>query len=97
MTTCSTPSCGREAAFSLPLKRDKSGKWHTTPICKGCRAALLREARAAGKTIQIYGLDGSEKEAERRNSQAKSLQPFLKEFGRSETALATKLRIAASR
>jgi hypothetical protein len=76
---CSIPGCGQEATFSLPLKR-KNGEWATTPICRRCRAALAREARAAGKTIQFYGLEGSKREAEKRNAETLSFKPFLAAF-----------------
>jgi hypothetical protein len=96
---CSIPGCGREAAFALPLKRDKkSREWVVAPICKRCRDALMREARAEGKTIPIYGLEGSKREAERRNAESLTFQPFLKAFAKVEakTEPKSKLKLVAN-
>ncbi len=77
------PGCKGEAKFSLPLKRDKkSGAWFVTPVCSGCRKSLEREARAQGKTIQFYGLEGSKREAERRNAETQSLRAYLSDFAK---------------
>jgi hypothetical protein len=95
---CSIPGCGKPATFSFPLKKDKERQWVVIPICQRCRVALEREARAEGKTIQFYGLEGSKREAERRNAETLTFQPFLKAFAKVEVkAPKPELKLVASR
>lgn len=82
---CSIPGCGKQATSSLPLKRDKKSRdWFVTPVCPRCRVALAREARAVGKIIQFFGLEGSKHEAERRNAESLTFRPFLEVFAKAE-------------
>jgi len=99
---CSIPGCGQQATLSLPLKKDKSGKWFATPVCKRCELSLKREARAAEKTLQFYGLEGSKREAERRNAESQSLRVFLSDFAKPRVKAEpqkaqSKLKAVASR
>ncbi len=81
------PNCilciSAESTHSLPLKKE-AGVWVTTPICKKCKRSLEREAAAAGKSILIYGLDGSLKEAERRNSVDAQVKSLVKTYAVSK-------------
>lgn len=68
--------------YALPLKKEE-GKWVAKPICGKCRKGLISEARTAGKFIAIYGLEGSLREAERRNEAVLSFRPFLDAFAKA--------------
>jgi len=80
---------GGESEYALPLKRE-NGKWVAKPICGKCRKGLLSEARATGKSIMIYGLEGSQKEAERRNSESGRYRLFLDAFAKAGNAKAVR-------
>jgi len=74
--------CGKEhPEFSLPLKK-VNGKWVAQPIGKNCRLGLLRMASESGKSITIYRLDNSLREADKRNAEVLRFQPFLEAFAR---------------
>ncbi len=82
MLTCVI--CGYEhPKFALPLVKE-DGKWVVKPLCAKCRGGLLSEAYAQGKSIRIFGLAGSLKEAETRNANAGKFTPFLDVFARAE-------------
>ena len=83
MITCVV--CGvSNPKFALPLTKE-GGKWVVKPLCAKCRSGLLSEARAQGKSIRIFSLAGSLKEAESRNFNAQKFTPFLSAFARAET------------
>ncbi len=91
MPNCSI--CGSSGAtYALPLKKEE-GKWVAKPICGKCRKGLFSEARAARKTIAIYGLEGSLREAERRNADAEKFRPFLDAFAKAEKVKADKREV----
>ncbi len=80
MLTCAI--CGYEhPKFALPLTKE-DGKWVVKPVCAKCRGGLMSEAYAQGKSIRIFGLTGSLKEAESRNVNADKFTPFLSAFAR---------------
>lgn len=97
------PGCKGVAEFTLALKRDKkSGLWLATLVCSRCRKSLEREARTQGKTIKFFGLEGSKREAEKRNTESQSLCVFLSEFAEPAVKAELKkvqstLRVVASR
>lgn len=75
------PGCEGEPKFTLALKRDKkTGIWSAPLACSGCRKSLEREARAQGKTLRFFSLEGSKHEAEKRNAETQSLRVFLSDF-----------------
>jgi hypothetical protein len=79
------PGCTGSPKFTLPLRRDKVTRlWSLTLVCGGCRKSLEREARAQGKTLQFYGLEGSKREAVKRNAETQSLRVFLSDFAKPE-------------
>jgi len=74
--------CGKEhPEFSLPLKK-VGGLWVAQPIGKNCRLGLLRMAGESGKSITIYRLDNSLREAEKRNAERLQFQPFVDAFAK---------------
>lgn len=97
------PGCKGEPKFTLPLKRDKAtGLWSAPLVCSGCRKSLEREARAQGKTLRFFGLEGSRREAEKRNADTQSFRVFLSDFARSAVKAELKkvqpqLKVVASR
>jgi hypothetical protein len=86
MTNCAvTPGCKGEAKWSLPLSREKKDSpWVVTPVCSACRKALERAVRAAGKELIFFGLEGSVRQAEKRNAQIFTFQPFLAKFAKAK-------------
>lgn len=85
------PGCKGEAKVALPLKRDKkSGLWSATLVCSGCRKSLEREARAQGKILRFFGLEGSKREAEKRNAESQSLRVFLSDFAKPQVKIEPK-------
>lgn len=75
------PGCKGTPKFTLSLKRDKVTKlWSAPLVCSGCRKSLEREARAQGTTLRFFGLEGSKREAEKRNAETTSLRVFLSDF-----------------
>jgi hypothetical protein len=74
---------GSNPKFALPLTKE-DGKWVVKPICAKCRGGLLSEAYAQRKTMRIFGLAGSLREAEERNANTLKLTPFLDAFARAE-------------
>jgi hypothetical protein len=75
--------CTSESAtHSLPLSRGKESRdWTTNPIGARCRLALIREAKALGQFVKIYGLEASTREAFRRNAESRALRTVLAKFG----------------
>jgi hypothetical protein len=83
MSTCVVCG-GSNPKFALPLTKE-NGKWVVKdPICAKCRGGLLSEAYAQGKSIRIFSLAGSLKEAEERNANTLKFTPFLNAFARAE-------------
>jgi len=78
-----------DSEYAAPLKKE-DGKWVAKPICSKCRKGLLSEARATGKSITIYGLEGSLKEAEGRNSESGRYRLFLDAFAKAGDAKAVR-------
>lgn len=80
--TCNIlPGCKGVPKFTLALKRDKAtGLWSAPLVCSGCRNSLEREMRAQGKTLRFFGLEGSKREAEKRNAETSSLRVFLSDY-----------------
>jgi hypothetical protein len=54
-----------------------------TPICARCRLALIREAKALGQFVMIYGLEASKREVEKRNAESRGLRSVIAKFGES--------------
>lgn len=80
MLTCVV--CGNgDPRFALPLTKEE-GTWVVKALCVKCRSGLLSEARAQGKSIRLFSLTGSLKEAENRNFNAQKFTPFLSAFAR---------------
>ena len=74
--------CGKEhPKFSLPLKK-VNGDWVAQPIGENCRLGLLRMAREEGKSLTIYRLDNSLREAEKRNAERFQFRPFVDAFAK---------------
>jgi len=82
MSTCVVCG-GSNPKFALPLTKE-DGKWVAKPICAKCRGGLLSEAYAQRKSIRIFSLAGSLKEAEERNANTLKLTPFLDAFARAQ-------------
>lgn len=72
---------GDDPRFALPLTKEE-GTWVVKALCSKCRGGLLSEAHAQSKSIRIFSLAGSLKEAESRNFNAKKFTPFLSAFAR---------------
>lgn len=77
---CTVCSGRKSVQHSLRLTKDKEGRWVPTPVCGTCKQMLVRDARAIGKFVPFYSLKASQKEAEKRNSQATACRPFLEKF-----------------
>lgn len=76
--------CGNsEAKSALPLIKE-DGLWVAKPVCDKCRSGLYKEARAAGKILRLFGLEGSLKETEKRNSESARFRPFLDVFAKAK-------------
>lgn len=86
------PDCivcgGKNPKFSLPLAK-KDGKWVPNPVCGRCKAGLMAEARAEGRSIRIFSLAGSEIEAEKRNGNVLKFRPFLDAFAKAKVSADT--------
>lgn len=97
------PGCKGLPKFTLALKRDKVTKlWSAPLVCSGCRKSLEREMRTQGKTLRFFGIDGSKREAEKRNAEIQSLRVFLSDFAKPEVKselnkFKLKLKVSASR
>ena len=79
--SCVVCATERECFYSLRLKRGKEDRqWHSQPVCPDCKKDLIQEAKAVGKFIPFFGIEGSVKEAARRNGRHQALRPFLEKY-----------------
>ena len=79
---------GKNPKFSLPLTK-KDGEWVLNPVCGGCKAGLMAEAHAEGRSIRIFSLAGSEIEAAKRNGNVLKFRPFLDAFAKANVSVDT--------
>ena len=76
--------CGQEKDCFHSLRLTKAnGTWQSNPVCRDDYTALIRQAKSEGRFIPFYSLETSQKEALKRNDEAKRLGSFVSQYGRT--------------
>lgn len=78
--------CGKSVnvSYSFRLTKDAEGKWQANPVCRDCRRRLIQQATAEGRFVPFFGLEASQKEANKRNEERVLNRVFLDKFGRPQ-------------